>query len=184
MLVEPGTPTGFARLRAARAALIEAGAHLAAPCPHALACPVLPPGWRHFSVRVQRSRDHRAVKGAEVPYEDEPFMYLAVTRAPTAPVSARILSSPRRARAGLTLRLCRRDGAIADATIATRDKDAARRARRRGGRRLAVRDGLSATTRSCFPRANPPFGDERRGRLACRKPPPIGNRVIRAAPSA
>lgn len=130
VLVEPGTPTGFARLRAARAALIEAGAHLAAPCPHALACPVLPPGWRHFSVRVQRSRDHRAVKGAEVPYEDEPFMYLAVTRAPTAPVSARILSSPRRARAGLTLRLCRRDGAIADATIATRDKDAARRARR------------------------------------------------------
>ena len=130
VLVEPGTPTGFARLRAARAALIADGAHLAAPCPHAFACPVAAPDWRHFSVRVQRSRDHLATKRAEVPYEDEPFMYLALTRAPVAPQGARILAPPRRDRTGVTLRLCGEDGALRDLFIPARDREAMRRARR------------------------------------------------------
>ncbi|MBL8587418.1 MAG: methyltransferase domain-containing protein [Methylobacteriaceae bacterium] len=130
VLVEPGTPAGFERLRVARAALIEAGAHLAAPCPHALACPVAAPDWRHFSVRVQRSRDHLATKRAEVPYEDEPFMYLALTRAPVAPEGARILARPRRDRTGVALRLCDADGALRDLVIPARDREATRHARR------------------------------------------------------
>ena len=130
VLVEPGTPAGFARLRAARAALIADGAHLAAPCPHAFACPVAAPDWRHFSVRVQRSRDHLATKRAEVPYEDEPFMYLAATRAPLAPQGARVLAAPRRDRTGLTLRLCGADGALRELHVPARDKEALRRARR------------------------------------------------------
>lgn len=130
VLVEPGTPAGFARLRAARAALIEAGAHLAAPCPHALECPVKAPDWRHFSVRVQRSRDHLATKGAEVPYEDEPFIYLAATRAPVAPIAARILARPRRTPAGQMFRLCAADASLRDVLVPARDKAATRRARR------------------------------------------------------
>lgn len=129
-LVEPGTPTGFARIRAARAALIAAGAHIAAPCPHALECPIPRPDWRRFSVRVQRSRDHLAVKGADVPYEDEPFIYLAVTRAPARPIAGRILAAPRRAKAGLSFSLCARGGALIEATVPARDKAATRIARR------------------------------------------------------
>lgn len=130
VLVEPGTPAGFARLRAARAALIADGAHLAAPCPHALACPVAAPDWRRFSARVQRSRDHLATKRAEVPYEDEPFMYLALTRAAVAPQGARILAAPRRDRTGVALHLCDADGALRDIMIPAREKVALRRARR------------------------------------------------------
>lgn len=130
LLVEPGTPEGFARLRAARAALIAEGAHLAAPCLHALACPVAAPDWRRFTARVQRGRDHRLVKRADVPYEDEPYMYLAFTRAPVAPQGARIIAMFRRDKAGLAFRVCAPDGALRDVTIAARDKEAMRAARR------------------------------------------------------
>jgi ribosomal protein RSM22 (predicted rRNA methylase) len=130
VLVEPGTPAGFSRLRAARAALIEASAHVAAPCPHALACPIRASDWRHFSVRVQRSRDHLAVKGADVPYEDEPFIYLALTRTPCAPARARVIARPRRDKTGVTARLCTPQGEARDMLVPSRDKTANRALRR------------------------------------------------------
>ncbi|MBK9081436.1 MAG: methyltransferase domain-containing protein [Rhizobiales bacterium] len=130
VLVEPGTPAGFERLRAAREALIAAGAQIAAPCPHHVACPLAAPDWRHFSVRVQRSRDHLAVKAADVPFEDEPFMYIAATRAPVVARGARIVSRPHRDKSGLTTRLCEANGALRDVFVPARDKHATRLARR------------------------------------------------------
>ena len=43
-----------------------------------------PPDWCHFTQRLQRSRAHKQVKGAELPFEDEKFAYVALTRAPVA----------------------------------------------------------------------------------------------------
>ena len=130
ILVEPGTPAGFARLRAARAALIEAGAHVLAPCTHDRACPMAGADWCHFSERLPRSRDHMQTKRASVPFEDERYAYLAVTREPLAS-GARILRPPAESKPGFAFTLCDADG-LRQAFVARRDRDAFRRVRRLG----------------------------------------------------
>ena len=131
VLIEPGTPAGFARVRAARAALIEAGAHVAAPCTHDNVCPMTGDDWCHFSQRLPRSRDHMQAKGANVPFEDERYCYVVVMRQPVAHHAARILSPPLEAKPGLTFKLCDETGLRAQ-FVATRDKDAYKRVRKHG----------------------------------------------------
>lgn len=69
MLVEPGTPAGFANISAARTQVLEGGravvggssggkqaAHVLAPCPHDGACPLESRrSWCHFVQRFQRT---------------------------------------------------------------------------------------------------------------------------------
>jgi ribosomal protein RSM22 (predicted rRNA methylase) len=84
VVIEPGTPAGYARILALRQQLIASGAHVAGPCPHDNPCPLVAPDWCHFAQRLPRSRAHRQLKAAEVPFEDEKFIYVALTRAPIA----------------------------------------------------------------------------------------------------
>jgi len=131
VLVEPGTPAGFARIRAARAALIEAGGHVVAPCTHDNACPLRGNDWCHFSQRLARSRDHMIAKGAKVPFEDERYAYVAVSRVPLVDRAvARIIKPPVETKPGITLPLCEAGG-LRNAFIARRDKDAFRVARKK-----------------------------------------------------
>lgn len=141
VLVEPGTPAGFARIRAARAALIEAGGHVAAPCTHDNVCPMAGSvgenrsdknqvDWCHFSERLARSRDHMIAKGASVPFEDERYAYVAVSRVPVEHrATARIIKPVVEAKPGITLPLCEASG-LRNQFVARRDKDAHRLARK------------------------------------------------------
>jgi ribosomal protein RSM22 (predicted rRNA methylase) len=133
VLVEPGTPAGFERILAARQSLIAKGADVLAPCPHAGSCPLESPDWCHFSVRLPRSRDHRLVKAADAPFEDEKFAYLIAARPGLAPAQRRprILAHPRVGKGGAVFKLCGPDGQEAR-TVARRDKAAFARARRLG----------------------------------------------------
>lgn len=131
-LVEPGTPAGYKRILRARDQLRALGARILAPCPHELACPLAAGDWCHFAQRVSRTRDHMLLKGAELAYEDEKFSYLvAVREALFRPAEAsRILAQPKLTRAGVALKLCTLDGRCESASIARRDKEAFKRAKK------------------------------------------------------
>lgn len=122
VIVEPGTPRDYRRLMSARTKLIELGATIAAPCPHDLACPIVAPDWCHFSVRLNRSRDHMRLKGGSLGYEDEKYSYLAAARQtsgvePRAPV---VLAPPFHSKFDVRLKLCTPSG-IEQRSVSKRD---------------------------------------------------------------
>lgn len=121
LVVEPGTPDGYARIIALRERLVAAGLHVIAPCPHERACPLIQPDWCHFAQRLSRSRDHKQIKGADAPFEDEKYSFVALSRIPARLPKARILTRPDVAKAGISLKLCETEG-VANVTVPRRDK--------------------------------------------------------------
>ncbi|MEU6032668.1 small ribosomal subunit Rsm22 family protein [Streptomyces tauricus] len=121
VIIEPGTPDGYARVIAARDRLIGAGFSVAAPCPHSATCPIVPgEDWCHFSARVSRSSLHRQVKGGSLAYEDEKFSYVAVTREPVAPVASRVVRRPQIRKGQVLLDLCEVGGGLRRSTVTKR----------------------------------------------------------------
>ena len=128
VVVEPGTPAGYARIIALRTQLIAAGAHVLAPCPHGRTCPLVPPDWCHFSQRLARSRAHKQVKGADAPFEDERFSYVVLTRGPVERPLSRVLAQPSIGKAEISVKLCTPDGLVTT-RVPRRDKTAYANAR-------------------------------------------------------
>ncbi|MCI8441788.1 MAG: rRNA methyltransferase [Provencibacterium sp.] len=120
LILEPGTPAGYAVIRRAHEELLKQGAFIAAPCPHMGACPLSQEDWCHFTCRVERSRLHKQLKGGDVPYEDEKFCYLALVKSPPQPAPARILRHPYIEPGRVSLRLCTPEG-LAEPVIRKRD---------------------------------------------------------------
>jgi ribosomal protein RSM22 (predicted rRNA methylase) len=121
VIIEPGTPDGYARIIEARDRLIGAGFRIAAPCPHSAACPIVPgEDWCHFSARVSRSSLHRQVKGGSLAYEDEKFSYVAATRFPVTPAPSRVVRRPQIRKGQVLLDLCAPDEALHRETVTKR----------------------------------------------------------------
>ncbi|MEU9103154.1 small ribosomal subunit Rsm22 family protein [Streptomyces xanthophaeus] len=135
VLIEPGTPEGYLRIREAREQLIAAGLRVAAPCPHDGTCPIeVGQDWCHFSARVSRSSLHRKVKGGSLAYEDEKFSYVAATRFPVEPAASRITRRPQIRKGLVLLELCGPEGAdgetgLTRATVTKRHGDLYKAAR-------------------------------------------------------
>ena len=124
VIVEPGTPAGYARILAAREALLTAGLHIVAPCPHADRCPLPTGDWCHFSIRLQRSAGHRHLKDADVPFEDERFSFVSAMRDPLArPATARLIRPAKVEKGFADLALCTATG-LETRRIARRDASA------------------------------------------------------------
>ncbi len=130
LIVEPGTPAGFEKIRLIRSRLIELGAHLAAPCPYALTCPMKGSDWCHFSARVERTSLHRKLKGGSLGYEDEKFSYVAVSKEPVPLPTARILSEPSRHSGHVNLKLCTKTEGLQHVTISKKRGDQYKQARK------------------------------------------------------
>lgn len=129
MIIEPGTPDGFSRIKDIRQTLILKGAHVIAPCPHSEACPLSDSDWCHFSQRVHRSRRHRQVKGGDLSYEDEKFSFISVSRTPGKTTLGRVLRHPKIRKGHIGLELCTPDG-LENKTVTRKNRDQFRVARK------------------------------------------------------
>ncbi|MER5433810.1 small ribosomal subunit Rsm22 family protein [Streptomyces sp. NPDC002588] len=133
VIVEPGTPDGYARVIEARDRLIAAGFRIAAPCPHSAACPIVPGAdWCHFSARVSRSSLHRQVKGGSLPYEDEKFSYVAAARFPVSPAPSRVVRRPQIRKGQVLLDLCEAEERLGRTTVTKKHGDLYKAARDAG----------------------------------------------------
>lgn len=130
VIVEAGTPDGYARVIEARERLVEAGLTIAAPCPHSGRCPIEPGAdWCHFSARVSRSSLHRQVKGGSLAYEDEKFAYVAAVRFPARPAPARVVRRPQIRKGQVLLDLCEPEERLDRRTVTRRHGELYRAAR-------------------------------------------------------
>lgn len=122
VIIEPGTPKGFERVRRLREKLLSLGAHLLAPCPNHLLCPMADGNWCHFSQRIQRTSLHRRLKAGSLGHEDEKYSYMIGVIQPATSYTARILRHPVK-RPGMTrLELCT-EGRLEERTISRKQKE-------------------------------------------------------------
>jgi ribosomal protein RSM22 (predicted rRNA methylase) len=129
VIIEPGTPAGFATINAARRLVLDAGGHVIAPCTHQQACPVTGDDWCHFDAHVERTSLHRTLKSGTLSHEREKFSYVAFVRAPgVAPEAGRVVRRPIRASGHAHFDVCRA-GEIRRVTVSKRQGDAWRAAR-------------------------------------------------------
>lgn len=110
IIIEPGTPAGFERIRLVREQLIALKGHMVAPCPHMNACPMSGNDWCHFAARLTRSQAHRTIKEGTLNYEDEKFSYVAFAKSPVNLTTARILRHPLKRSGHIQFTLCATDG--------------------------------------------------------------------------
>ncbi len=129
ILIEPGTPKGFQLIRTLREQLIGAGAHIAAPCPHAFACPIQGADWCHFSARIERTRLHRLLKGGTLGHEDEKFSYIVASRKPVPPFAGRVVRPPQKGSGHVRLPLCTNQGQLQEKVVTRSHKELYRQAR-------------------------------------------------------
>lgn len=130
LVIEPGTPDGYARILSVRDHLLATGAQIVAPCPHAQRCPMQgTKDWCHFAARVERTSLHRQLKGGSLGHEDEKFSYVAFARRPAELPKSRIVRHPQQHGGHVKLQLCVDGELIRDAVVTRSQKSAYRAAR-------------------------------------------------------
>lgn len=105
VLIEPGTMQGFNNIKKAKEILLKLGANIMAPCT-SNTCHIGEDDWCHFTTRVQRTKIHKELKEGDVPYEDEKFSYIVLSKTPCTKAERRILRHPIIEPGKITLSCC------------------------------------------------------------------------------
>lgn len=122
LIVEPGTPEGFEIIKQVQKYAIENKAYIIAPCTSQSICTLPINDWCHATVRVQRSKMHKYLKGGKVPYEDEKFSYIAISKKKVNTVEKRILRHPIIETGKITVKVCE-NGKILEKVITKKEKE-------------------------------------------------------------
>ena len=122
LIIEPGTPEGFKNIKEIQKISLERGAYVVAPCTSQETCKLPEEDWCHSLVRVERSRLHKILKSGDVPYEDEKFSYIAISKQNLGTAQSRILRHPILENGKVTLKLCTK-GSIEQKTITKKEKE-------------------------------------------------------------
>lgn len=122
LIIEPGTPEGFKNIKEVQKIAIDNGLHIAAPCTFQGVCPLPDEDWCHSIVRIERTKVHKLLKNADLPYEDEKFSYIAISKEKCDTSGTRILRHPMIEKGKITLKVCH-NGKIEDMIITKKDKE-------------------------------------------------------------
>lgn len=122
VIVEPGTMQGYKNIMRAKQRIIELGGKIIAPC-MSEECKLLNDDWCNFSCRVQRTKIHKELKGGNVPYEDEKYIYISATKQELdIKDSNRILRHPLIYSGYVKLKVCNKEE-IKEITISKKGKE-------------------------------------------------------------
>lgn len=130
VLIETGTPKGYELILKARNIFINGGYQVIAPCSHQEKCPLTGNDWCHFSKRIERLESHKALKSADLAYEDEKYSYLIVARNPDnfEPYQGRIIKKPLKRSGHISLDICS-DKGLNRQTISKKQGDSYKKAK-------------------------------------------------------
>ena len=129
VIIEPGTPAGFANILKIRENLLKAGGHIVAPCCCLYECPIPKDDWCAFYARVARSSVHRHAKNGALGYEDEKFSYIAFSKVPVDNSGERILRHPQINSGYVNVKVCSANG-IEEKTYSKKDKEIYKKVRK------------------------------------------------------
>ncbi len=113
VVIVPGVPEFFKKLLFLRSSLLERGFRILAPCTFTGDCEMEgTDDWCHFYKRIQRSKALRYIKEGELPYEDEKYSYLVLSRIKTENEnkSNRIIRHPQIKKGLVEVMLCNDTG--------------------------------------------------------------------------
>ena len=126
LIVEPGTPEGFNNIKKIRDFAYEEGYSIIAPCTGFCGrCDIKEDDWCASSIRVQRTKIHKYLKDADVPFEDEKFSYIAISKEKidlNDNEYLRILRHPKIENGRVTVKFCQ-NGEIIEKVITKKDKE-------------------------------------------------------------